>query len=238
MKNNRPIGIIGAMDIEVDTLKASIDNCKTEKDGEKTFFSGNLNGTEVIVVKCGIGKVNAARCAQTLADRFSVAAIINTGIGGGIGDGLSVGDIVIGESLVQHDFDVSGFGYAKGYMFLGDKDKPTEYMADKRLIELIENAALKHISAQRIKKGIIATGDIFVSDAEKKSEIKNRFNALVTEMEGAAIAQTAQANNIPFAVVRALSDLADGSAAESYEAFEKETAFLSAEIIKSFLAML
>lgn len=238
MKNNRPIGIIGAMDIEVDTLKASIDNCKTEKVGEMTFFSGTLNGTEVIVVKCGIGKVNAARCAQTLADRFSVAAIINTGIGGGIGDGLSVGDIVIGESLVQHDFDVSGFGYAKGYMFLGDKDKPTEYIADKRLIELIENAALKHISAQRIKKGIIATGDIFVSDAEKKSEIKNGFNALVTEMEGAAIAQTAQANNIPFAVVRALSDLADGSAAESYEAFEKETAFLSAEIIKSFLAML
>lgn len=238
MKNNRPIGIIGAMDIEVDTLKASIDNCKIEKVGEMTFFSGTLNGTEVIVVKCGIGKVNAARCAQTLADRFSVAAIINTGIGGGIGDGLSVGDIVIGESLVQHDFDVSGFGYAKGYMFLGDKDKPTEYIADKRLIELIENAALKHISAQRIKKGIIATGDIFVSDAEKKSEIKNGFNALVTEMEGAAIAQTAQANNIPFAVVRALSDLADGSAAESYEAFEKETAFLSAEIIKSFLAML
>lgn len=238
MKNNGPIGIIGAMDIEVDTLKASIDNCKTEKVGEMTFFSGTLNGTEVIVVKCGIGKVNAARCAQTLADRFSVAAIINTGIGGGIGDGLAVGDIVIGESLVQHDFDVSGFGYAKGYMFLGDKDKPTEYIADKRLIELIENAALKHISAQRIKKGIIATGDIFVSDAEKKSEIKNGFNALVTEMEGAAIAQTAQANNIPFAVVRALSDLADGSAAESYEAFEKETAFLSAEIIKSFLSML
>lgn len=238
MKNNGPIGIIGAMDIEVDTLKASIDNCKTEKVGEMTFFSGTLNGAEVIVVKCGIGKVNAARCAQTLADRFSAAAIINTGIGGGIGDGLAVGDIVIGESLVQHDFDVSGFGYAKGYMFLGDKDKPTEYIADKRLIELIENAALKHIPAQRIKRGIIATGDIFVSDAEKKSEIRNGFNALVTEMEGAAIAQTARANNIPFAVVRALSDLADGSAAESYEAFEKETAYLSAEIIKSFLSML
>lgn len=238
MKNNGPIGIIGAMDIEVDTLKASIDNCKTEKVGEMTFFSGILNGTEVIVVKCGIGKVNAARCAQTLADRFSAVAIINTGIGGGIGDGLAVGDIVIGESLVQHDFDVSGFGYAKGYMFLGDRDKPTEYIADKRLIELIENAALKHIPSQRIKKGIIATGDIFVSDAEKKSEIRNGFNALVTEMEGAAIAQTAQANNIPFAVVRALSDLADGSAAESYEAFEKKTAYLSAEIIKSFLSML
>lgn len=236
MMNRRPIGIIGAMDIEVDSLKASINNCKTEKVGEMTFFSGSLNGAEVIVVKCGIGKVNAARCAQTLADRFLVSAIINTGIGGGIGEGLAVGDIVIGESLVQHDFDVTGFGYAKGYMFSGDKDKPTQYIADKELCRNIENAALKHIPAQRIKKGIIATGDVFVSDSEKKSEIKNGFNALVTEMEGGAIAQTAQANNVPFAVVRALSDLADGSAAESYEAFEKETAYLSAEIIKSFLS--
>lgn len=231
----QPIAIIGAMDIEVDVLKEAIEGEVIEKIGDMVFHSGKINNNEVVVVKCGIGKVNAARCAQTLADHFKVSAMINTGIGGGIGDGLAVGDLVIAESLVQHDFDVTGFGYAKGYMFIGDKDKPTYYFTDKNLAELIEKAAYEHISENKVKKGIIATGDIFVSDAETKSEIKNNFNALVTEMEGGAIAQTASANNIPYAVVRAISDLADGSAPESYEEFEKETAYMSAEIIKTFL---
>lgn len=237
MKNSNPIGIIGAMDIEIETLKSAIVNPKTEQIGDMTFYSGTINDKAVIVVKCGIGKVNAARCAQTLGDRYSVSAIINTGIGGGIGDGLNVGDLVIASSLVQHDFDVTGFGYAKGYMFVGDKNKATEYVADEKLTKLIERAALKYIPCEHLKSGIIATGDVFVSNAEKKQEIKNNFNALVTEMEGGAIAQTACANNIPFAVVRALSDLADGSAAESYETFEKETAHLCATIIQSFLEL-
>lgn len=238
MKNNKPIGIIGAMDIEVDLLIKAITNDKIEKIGDMIFHSGMINNTEAVVVKCGIGKVNAARCAQTLAEHFEVSAVINTGIGGGIGDGLLVGDIVIAESLVQHDFDVSGFGYAKGYMFIGDKDKATYYTADKELAGIIEKAAFEHMDKSKVKKGIIATGDIFVSDSETKSEIKNNFKALVTEMEGGAIAQTAYANDIPFAVVRAVSDLADGSAPESYEEFERETAYLSAETVKSFLKLL
>lgn len=230
-------GIIGAMDIEVETLKSEITDSDIISVGDMTFYCGKIDGVDVIVVKCGIGKVNAARCAQTLCDKFNVSALINTGIGGGIGDGLSVGDLVIGDSLVQHDFDVTGFGYAKGYMFSGDKGKPTHYYADKNIIENLKKAAKMHIDEKKIKSGIIATGDIFVSDSKTKLDIKNLFNAMVCEMEGGAIAQTASLNNVPFAVVRAISDLADGSASESYAEFEKETARLSAKIIKSFLTV-
>ena len=233
MKNK--LGIIGAMDIEVETLKSALSDCKTTKIAEMEFYEGKLNDREVIIVKCGIGKVNSARCVQILADKFGVCAVVNTGIGGGIGDGLAVADIVIGDELVQHDFDVTGFGYAKGYMFSGDKDKPTVYKSDATMIEALKKAASVHIDTERIKVGRIATGDVFVSSAERKKEIKDTFNALVCEMEGGSIAQAAVANDIPFVVLRAISDLADGSASESYEQFEKETAYLSAEIIKSFV---
>ena len=237
MKNNKLIGIIGAMDIEVKTLKEAIVNCNCISVGDMDFFQGEINEKSVIVVKCGIGKVNAARCAQTLCDRFGVDLIINTGIAGGIGDGLAVSDLVIGEELVQHDFDVTGFGYKKGYMFMGDKDKETVYYSDPGIVELLEKAASINLSTEKIKKGRIATGDVFVSSAKIKQEIKDEFNALVTEMEGGAIAQTATANKVPFAVVRAVSDLADGTAASCYEEFEKQTAFLCAKIIKSFLEL-
>ncbi len=235
---NKKLGIIGAMDIEVETLKAALSDCKTTKIAEMEFYEGKLSEKEVIVVKCGIGKVNAARCVQILADKFSVGAVVNTGIGGGIGDGLAVSDIVIGNELVQHDFDVSGFGYAKGYMFSGDKDKPTLYKCSPVLVETVKKAAAGYIDEKKIKVGRIATGDIFVSDVEKKKEIKETFDAMVCEMEGGAIAQSAAANGIDFVVVRAISDLADGSASESYELFEKETAHLCAKIIKSFVKII
>lgn len=236
MKNK--LGIIGAMDIEVETLKSALSDCKTTKVAEMEFYEGKLSDKEVIVVKCGIGKVNAARCVQILADKFDVGTVVNTGIGGGIGDGLNVADIVVGDELVQHDFDVSGFGYAKGYMFSGDTDKATAYRCNEDLAEKLKKSALEHLNADRIKTGRIATGDVFVSSADKKKEIKETFGALVCEMEGGAIAQSAVANGLEFVVVRAISDLADGSASESYEEFEKETAYLSAEIIKSFVKLL
>lgn len=231
----RKLGIIGAMDIEVETLKEALSEKRTARVAEMEFYEGKLCGREVIVVKCGIGKVNAARCVQILADKFGVDAVVNTGIGGGIGDGLSVGDIVIGSELVQHDFDVTGFGYARGYMFSGDKDRPTLYKCNGLLVDGLKSAAAERIDERKIKIGRIATGDVFVSSASKKKEIKDEFEALVTEMEGGAIAQSAQANGIPFVVVRAVSDLADGSAAENYEEFEEQTAHLSANIIKEFV---
>ena len=233
MKNK--IGIIGAMDVEVETLKNSLENLKISKVAEMDFCEGTLLGKDVVVVKCGIGKVNAGRCAQILCDKFDASIIVNTGIGGGIGDGLSVADVVIGNELCQHDFDVTGFGYAKGYMFIGDKDKATIYECDKTLIDIAKKAAEENMSPDKIKVGRIATGDVFVSSQEKKKEIKENFDAMVCEMEGGAIAQTASLNKVPFVVVRTISDLADGSAAESYEGFETKAAHLCAEIIKSFV---
>lgn len=232
------LGIIGAMDVEVETLKSALSDCKTTKVSDMEFYEGKLSEKEVIVVKCGIGKVNAGRCVQILADKFDVSAVVNTGIGGGIGDGLEVSDIVIGNELVQHDFDVSGFGYAKGYMFSGDTDKPTVYKCDAELLEKLKSASKECLDEKRIKVGRIATGDVFVSDFDKKKEIKETFDAKVCEMEGGAIAQTAVANGLPFVVVRAISDLADGSASESYEEFEKETAYLCADIIKRFVKII
>lgn len=232
------LGIIGAMDVEVETLKSALSDCKTTKVADMEFYEGKLFEKEVIVVKCGIGKVNAGRCVQILADKFDVSAVVNTGIGGGIGDGLKVADIVIGNELVQHDFDVSGFGYAKGYMFSGDKDKPTVYKCDSELLEKLKSASKECLDENRIKVGRIATGDVFVSDFDKKKEIKETFDAMVCEMEGGAIAQTAVANGLAYVVVRAISDLADGSASESYEEFEKETAYLCADIIKSFVKII
>ena len=170
MKNK--LGIIGAMDIEVETLKEALSDCRTTRVAQMEFYEGKLHNKDVIVVKCGIGKVNSARCVQILCDKFEVSAVVNTGIGGGIGDGLAVGDIVIASELVQHDFDVSGFGYAKGYMFLGDKDKPTAYKCSEYLIDALKKCAKEHIKENRIKVGRIATGDVFVSDIDKKKEIK------------------------------------------------------------------
>ncbi len=238
MPNDKAIGIIGAMDVEVNTLKNVIDGLVTENVSGIEFYSGKINGTKTVVAECGIGKVNAAICAEIMAVKYNVSAIINTGIGGGIGEGLQVGDLVIASGLVQHDFDVSPFGYAKGYMFRGSKDKPTVYETDAKLNGLIKRAAQGHIDTEKLKSGIIATGDMFVADRDKKTEIRNTFNALVAEMEGGAVAQTAAASGIPFAVVRAISDLADGEGCETYEVFEEETARLSAKIIESFLGLM
>ena len=237
MSNDKAIGIIGAMDVEVSTLKDAIVDLRTEVTAGIEFCSGKINNTRVVVAKSGIGKVNAAICTQIMIIKYAVSAIINTGIGGGIGEGLHIGDLVIADGLVQHDFDVSPFGYAKGYMFKGSADKPTVYKTDSELNDMIKQAAKNHVSAERLKCGIVASGDVYVADRDKKTEIRNCFNALVTEMEGGAIAQTAAANEVPFTVVRAISDLADGESCAAYEAFEEETARLSANIIESFLSL-
>lgn len=235
---SKKIGIIGAMDIEVENLKVALADCKITKIAEMEFYEGILNKKNVVIVKSGIGKVNSARCAQILCDKFNVDIIVNTGIGGGVGEGLDIEDMIIGDELCQHDFDVTGFGYPKGYMFLGDKDKITVFKSDEYLVECAKKASKIHMPDEKIKIGRIATGDIFVNSSQKRLEIRNEFGALVCEMEGGAIAQCASANNVPFVVLRTISDLADGLAVDSYEEFEKRAAYLCGEIIKSFVEVI
>ena len=223
------IGIIGAMDVEIQTLINNMQNKSEIALHSRTFYKGSLWGKEVVLSRSGIGKVAAAVCAQTLIDLFKVDCVINTGIAGGIAEGLSVGDIVVSDCALQHDFDVTGFGYPKGYMCTGeDKDKPTLYKADENLKNTVLAVAKEHTNAI---SGIIATGDVFVSSPKVKKEIFSTFNATACEMEGGAIAQVCTLNNTPFVIVRAISDLANGQAAQSYEQFERKAAEDCANIV-------
>lgn len=149
---------------------------------------------------------------------------------------LSVGDIIIGEELVQHDFDVTAFGHAKGYLCTGEReDVPTVFRSDKKLVYLLESSAKEAGGSGKVRTGRIASGDIFVADRTLKESISHEFKAAAAEMEGAAIAQTAAYADIPFVVLRVISDQADGEAAESFETFEKQTAELSSAVIQNLI---
>ena len=238
MRNNKTIGIIGAMDNEIKLLTDKLENQVHQSYGDLNFISGKFVGKTVVIVKSGIGKVNAARCTQLLIDQYNPAAIINTGMAGGIHQGLSIGDFIIGTESVQHDFDVTAFGHFKGYMCTGDDDtQPTIYKSDKILVDTLSKAAKSVIKSRSVIYGRIATGDVFVSDTKLKKEIHKLFNAVAAEMESGAIAQTAYYANIPFVIARTISDLADGTAAESFEEFENKAADNSAEIVLKFISL-
>ncbi len=238
MKTEPTVAVIGAMDSEVENLLSELQAVKTTIAGI-SFYSGNKNGKKIIIAKCGVGKVNAARCTQILIDRFGADYIINSGIAGGIDDSLEIGDIVIGEELVQHDFDVTAFGHVRGYLCTGERDdKPTVFSSDERLVRLLKNAIEEAAGKENFVTGRIASGDLFVSDKKVKRSIYCDFKALAVEMEGAAIAQTAAYAGVPFVVLRVISDRADGAAAESFEAFEKQTAALSGTAVKKLIHLL
>jgi len=231
------LGIIGAMDSEVEHILKKLGEYETVELYGLKFYASKKDGRDVILVRCGVGKVNAARCAQLLIDRFGVKGIINSGIAGGVSPEMDVGDVVIATKLCQHDFDITAFGYAKGYLSTGEDGRyPTFFTADSALSDAIFESAKARVSENKIKRGVIASGDVFVSGKEQKKEISELFGASAVEMEGAAIAQTAQYSGVPFAVLRVISDRADGGAAESYETFEIETAKLSSEIINGLIA--
>ena len=225
------IGIIGAMNTEVETLISALTNKQETVVAGSHFFSGKLGSTDAVVVMCGIGKVAAAICAQALIDTFHPDVLVNTGVAGGVADGLAQGDLVIATDAVQHDFDLSLFGYAKGYMPVWGKDKgsPSPFPADEALAEKLIAAA--DALGYHAIRGRVASGDIFVADADLKHTLATEFGAAVAEMEGAAIAQTAWQNGTPCAIVRAISDLADGSATLSFEEFEVIAAERSAKLL-------
>lgn len=232
MKTNVAFGVIGAMESEVAQLRAALGNAETMEYAGLAFHSGTLGKTRVVLVKSGVGKVNAARCAQILIDRFGVNRIVNTGIAGGVGEGLAIADVVVGTELVQHDFDAAAFGYARGNLCdPAHRDTPSVFHSDAKLVEAFRAAAEAVAGPTRVKTGRIATGDLFVASAEAKRDIAQTFGAAAVEMEGGAIAQVAAMAGVPFVVLRAISDLADGSSPASFGTFEKETAGLSARIL-------
>lgn len=214
----KTIGIIGAMEVEVAILKEKMEDVRIIKKASMDFYEGILAGKKVVVVRSGIGKVNAGICAQILADVFSVDAIINTGIAGSLNKNINIGDIVLSTDVVQHDMDATGFGYRKGQI----PQMPVFFFnADDNLRRLAAEVCKEVNPDIQVFEGRIASGDQFVCDQDVKNRIVSEFSAYATEMEGAAIGQAAYLNEIPFLVVRAISDKADGSAQMDYSEFEK-----------------
>ena len=227
------IGIIGAMDIEVDILKKKMENSSKETVSGIDFVRGSLFGQEAVVAKCGIGKVFAALCTEAMIIKYKPDLIINTGVAGSLSDKLSTMDVAVAKAVVQHDFDTSPLGDEKGRVSGLDS---VEIAADHVLGHAIEGI-IKGMGINCFY-GVIASGDQFISSAEKKKEIAEQFSAVACEMEGAAIGHVCKVNKVPFTVIRSISDSADGSSEMDYSAFAPKAAERSSKIVESFIMSL
>ena len=222
------IGIIGAMELEVETLKQQMDIKNIVKKASMEFYEGTLNHTEVVVVRSGVGKVNAGICVQILADLFAVTHIINTGVAGSLNADINIGDIVISTDALYHDMDATIFGYQPGEVpQLGKR----EFVADCHLVELAQASCKEAAPDIQVLTGRVVSGDQFISDKTIKERLISLFSGSCTEMEGAAIAHGATLNDIPFVIIRAISDKADDSAEMDYPTFEKKAAQDCAKLV-------
>ena len=229
------IGIIGAMEVEVASLKEMMTDVTIRTKASMEFNHGYLNGKEVVVVRSGIGKVNAGICTQILVDDYGVDCVINTGIAGSLRNEINIGDIVISTDAVQHDMDVRVFGYPLGEIpQLGTLSFP----ADERMASLARSVCEKVNTEVKVFSGRIVSGDQFICDKEVKDKLVENFHPLCTEMEGAAIGQAAYLNEIPFVILRAISDKADNSAEMDYPTFEKKAAEHCAKLVEEFIVEL
>lgn len=226
------LGIIGAMDEEVAKLKELLTDVEVTTKAGMDFYKGSMDGKEVVVVRSGIGKVNAAICTQILADEYKVSAIVNTGIAGSLHDEIDIGDIVLSEDALQHDVEATAFGYDLGVI---PRMPVSTFEADKKLIELAKQCCEEVLDGVKTFTGRVVSGDQFISDKEKKNWLIETFKGYCTEMEGAAIAQAAYLNEIPFLIVRAISDKADDSAHMDYPAFEAMAIENSVKLMKAMI---
>ena len=213
------LGIIGAMEEEVAQLKEKMTDLTITTKAGMDFYDGSLLGKPVTIVRSGIGKVNAGCCTQILADLFSVDCVINTGIAGSLDAAIDIGDIVLCTDAVQHDMDAVAFGYDLGVI----PRMPVSFFPADAGLRAAAKAICERVNPEiRVHEGRIATGDQFIADKIKKDAIVANFQAKCTEMEGAAIAQAAYNNHLPFLIIRAISDKADNSAQMDYPTFEKQ----------------
>ena len=226
------IAIIGAMELEVETLKAEMTVNNIVNRAGMDFYEGTLHGVSVVIVRSGVGKVNAALCVQILADCFHVSYIINTGVAGSLNAALDIGDILISRDALHHDVDATIFGYQPGEVpQLGLREFP----ADERLAALAKSSCEKVNTDIHAIIGRVVSGDQFVSDKSVKARLAELYRGDCTEMEGAAIAHGAYLNNIPFVIIRAISDKADDTAEVEYPVFEKAAAIHSAKLVEEMI---
>lgn len=225
------IGIIGAMDEEIEILLKNINLSKKEIKARMEFNIGTILGKEVIVVRSGIGKVNAAVCTQILIDDYNVEKIINVGVAGGIGENIYPGDVIIADTLVQHDVDTSVFGDKLGQI---PRLETFDFKCDEKLVELAKDACEKNTKYNSFV-GRIVSGDQFIASLEKINWLKKEFEAVGCEMEGGSIAQVCYLNNIPFVIIRSISDNASNGAHIDYEKFIPIAVENSTNILKSMI---
>ena len=226
------IGIIAAMNVEMESLRSHIENPVTEVISGIRFVRGMLEGKEVVTAVCGIGKVFAAMCAQTMILRYSPEMIINTGVAGTLTDKLGIGSIAVSSCVVQHDMDTSPLGDPVGLISGINK---VELPADETLSNALSDCA-KAMGIATVT-GVIASGDQFVASTERKLFITENFGAIACEMEGAAVGHVCHVNETPFCVLRAISDSADGSSHMDYPTFVKMAAEQSVALMRRFLSM-
>lgn len=225
------VAIIGAMEEEVTILRDKIENKEVVTIAGSEFTTGILNGIDVILLKSGIGKVNAAMGTTILLDRFKPDYVINTGSAGGFKQSLNVGDVVISSEVTHHDVDVTAFGYEYGQV----PQLPATFHADEKLVQIAEKCALA-IKDIQVEKGLIATGDSFMNDPVRVDFVRTKFNQLyAVEMEAAAIAQVCYQFSVPFVIIRALSDIAGKESNLSFDQFLHTAAVNSANLVMSIV---
>ena len=224
------IGIIGAMELEVEALKSKLADLQVTERAGMQFFAGSLGGAAVVICQSGIGKVNAALCVQIMADLFAVTHVINTGIAGSLDAVLDIGDVAISTDVMYHDFHVGPFGYDWGQVPGMDV---RGFPSDAAMADAAE--ALCREQGVNCRRGRIVSGDQFVAEKAEKEAIIARVGGICTEMEGAAIAHAAYRNGIPALVLRAISDKADDSAEMDYPTFERMAAENSARLVEALI---
>lgn len=224
------IGIIGAMDIEVEPLIEKMTEKREEAISGLIYTSGKLEGKDVVIVLCGVGKVLAAICTQTMILRYGADVVLNTGVAGTVTDKLHIGDCAVAEGVIQHDMDLRSLGYQLGYICdLDMVSIPCDEKAVSIMKQCLEDAGIRYVS------GAIASGDQFVGSTQQKNTIKEHFNAVACEMESAGVATACFLNNVPFTVIRAISDEANGKSSQDYPAFAKKAAENSVKVTLDFI---
>ncbi|WP_422660461.1 5'-methylthioadenosine/adenosylhomocysteine nucleosidase [Paenibacillus sp. EC2-1] len=225
------IGLIGAMDEEIELLLAQMESSEKVTKSGVSYVKGTLEGKEIVVCKSGVGKVNAAITTQVLIDYFGVSQILFTGVAGALDPRLNIGDIVISSSCMQHDMDVTPLGFERGVI---PYQSVSDFPADDRLIKLAEQAC-KDLSADGYLVGKVLSGDQFIASRETVQMLYEQLNGACAEMEGSAVAQVCYMNEVPYVVIRSMSDKADGSAHVNFQEFTVKASQRSHSIVTHML---
>ncbi|WP_353893018.1 5'-methylthioadenosine/adenosylhomocysteine nucleosidase [Proteinivorax hydrogeniformans] len=226
------LAVMGAMEEEIALFREAMDDVKKNQKAGLTFYQGKIDGKKIILVHCGIGKVNAAICTQILIDDYGVDNIIFTGVAGALAASLDVLDVVVSTDCIQHDLNVHAFGYEPGTVPRLNKK---EFAADDALVQLALESGKNIEGFPQIIQGRILSGDEFIADKDRALNLADEFNGHCVEMEGAAVAQACYLNNIPFVIIRAMSDKADGTADVDFPKFVQKAANNSLALVREML---